>query len=285
MKTSAAKTVNEIFELALSTHYASEKFERSGYKGQVISLYKMAIDKQLGHRIFNTLTPPVIHKWHLSLKETPYQANRAKSLLSKLFSIAALYGLVDMGQNPCSVVPSFPEQSRRRYASAQEIKKIKELLDDALYATPQAAVFIYLLLYTGARPSSIERAKRSELTVDQNTGTGTLIRVGKTGIETIVIPPQGMKLLNQLPIPRDGSLVGCKMPTHLWEKIRKALNAPDLWMRDLRRTFATLGMGAGISIDQIAEILGHKTTQTTKIYAKLSHEIQAINALKIAELI
>jgi integrase len=75
------------------------------------------------------------------------------------------------------------------------------------------------------------------------------------------------------------------MPVRLWAKIRKEAGCPDLRARDLRRTFATVGMSAGLKMDQISEILGHRSTQTTKIYAKLNIDSQIESARAIADAI
>ena len=94
-----------------------------------------------------------------------------------------------------------------------------------------------------------------------------------------------MALIQALPPSLDGTLIGCKMPVRLWAKIRKEAGFPDLRMRDLRRTFATVGMSAGFKMDQLAEILGQRSTQTTKIYAKLNIDSQIETACAIANII
>jgi integrase len=73
-----------------------------------------------------------------------------------------------------------------------------------------------------------------------------------------------------LPKREDGLIFGIKMPSHLWRKIRKEAGCEDLWARDSRRTFATIGMSNGVKMDTVSELLNHSSVQTTKTYAKLN---------------
>jgi site-specific recombinase XerD len=52
----------------------------------------------------------------------------------------------------------------------------------------------------------------------------------------------------------------------------------------MRRTFATVALSNGVPIGQVGELLGHASTQTTKIYAKLLEETAHAAAAKTAGL-
>ncbi len=279
-----SKTLAEAFAIAARKHFYKPKFVASNYARDVRYLWENNISPRLGNKSLDALTPQVIHKFMESMESTPYTANRAKAVLSKTLKLAMLEGLMALGPNPCNVVPNFPEEKRNRYATHQEIAKIHALLAENYEANKRAVTFLYVLLYTGARPSSIERGKLRDVTPSEGAG-GVLVRQGKTGQEKIVIPPQAMGLIQALPPSLDGTLIGCKMPVRLWAKIRKEAGCPDLRARDLRRTFATVGMSAGLKMDQISEILGHRSTQTTKIYAKLNIDSQIESARAIADAI
>lgn len=277
-------TLSEAFAIASRKHFYKPRFQASNYARDVRYLWENNIEPALGARKLEALTPQVIHKFMESLEATPYTANRAKAVLSKTLKIAMLSGLMPLGPNPCNVVPNFPEEKRNRYASIQELAKIHELLAQNYEAHKRAVTFLYVLLYTGARPSSIERALTSEFRVEEN-DIGIITRQGKTGVEKVVVPPQAAALIAALPPSPDGKLIGCKMPVRLWARIRKEAGCPDLRARDFRRTFASIGMSAGFKMDQLAELLGHRSTQTTKIYAKLNIDSQISAAREIANII
>lgn len=274
-------TLSEAFAIASRKHFYKPKFVASNYARDVRYLWENNIEPALGSKTLAALTPQVIHKFMESMEATPYTANRAKAVLSKTLKIAMLSGLMPLGPNPCNVVPNFPEEKRNRYASVEELSKILALLAQNYETHKRAVTFLYVLLYTGARPSSIERALASEFRVE----TSVITRQGKTGVEKVVVPPQAAALIAALPPSSDGTLIGCKMPVRLWAKIRKEAGCPDLRARDFRRTFASIGMSAGFKMDQISEILGHRSTQTTKIYAKLNIDSQIATAREIANII
>jgi integrase len=74
-----------------------------------------------------------------------------------------------------------------------------------------------------------------------------------------------------------------------WLAIRKAAGLADVRIHDLRHTFASLGVSAGMSLPLIGALLGHTSTQTTARYAHLASDpmIAAAGAIgiKIAEAI
>jgi integrase len=93
---------------------------------------------------------------------------------------------------------------------------------------------------------------------------------GKTADEVVWLPPQAMAVIRRL--PKAATLTGIKMPHKFWYKVRKEAGCEHIRLRDLRRTFATVGMSHGQAMAVISEVLNHKTTQTTKVYAKLTDD-------------
>ena len=223
--------------------------------------------------------------FHRAMADTPYQANRVKQLLSAMFTFAERpLKWREVNSNPCRGVESYPEHSRRRFAKPDELKRIAEELEKELAhaATinrrqereiPQYVAFIYLLIYTGARPGEIQFAKREWLHALAD-GAGVLrLPDSKTGQRDVYLPPQAMAILAKLPEFPDGTICGCAQPVHLWRRIRARAKCPDLRLYpDLRRSFATVAMASGQPVSMVSALLGHKTTQTTLIYARLMEE-------------
>jgi len=218
----------------------------------------------------------------------PVTANRSLEVLSKMMSFAEEFGLKALGTNPCKLT-KFKAKKRNRYATVDEIRSIAAILDREAEANPSAVAFIYLLMFTGSRPRAIERATWSQLkhTTINGQKYGMLTFQGKTSeetgeVETVVLPPQAMMAIDKLPKVRGGTITGINMPRRLWRKIQEEVGCQDLWMRDLRRTFATIGMSDGIGASTIGEVLNHRSTQTTKIYAKLMQNSKMEAASQIA---
>jgi len=260
----ASPTVHEAFEEMLKNYWTKHSSKR--WAKEVEGLYNRRIKRPFGSHKLNEITPQGVEKWHGNLKPTPIDANRALAILSQLYSRQNKLGLKDFNSNPCLLAKPFKEASRSRYATTKELTHIIRILRTHLgeheNEWKQEAAFILLLIYTGSRPSYLERATIK----DFNPETSLLTLEGKEGVESVVIP---RSIIRYLEIG-----VGTKLHKvkNLWEKIREEVGCKDLWMRDLRRTFATIGLSSGESMSQISETLNHKSQQTTKIYAKLFDE-------------
>ena len=97
-----------------------------------------------------------------------------------------------------------------------------------------------------------------------------------------VLPPQALEVLARLPRTSD-TITGIQSPKKLWERVRRDAGCPDLRMHDLRHSFASAALAAGLSLSQIGELLGHKSTQTTKRYAHLVEEVATAAATAAAD--
>lgn len=58
-------------------------------------------------------------------------------------------------------------------------------------------------------------------------------------------------------------------PKKQWGRICKKAKLKDCTIHDLRHAFVSFGVMAGLSLEEIGQLLGHKSTQTTKRYAHL----------------
>jgi len=137
------------------------------------------------------------------------------------------------------------------------------------------------MIFTGMRPGEVAAARRDW--IERNEGFAILrLPDSKTGQRDVYLPPQAVALLDALPVA-DGTLTGIRSPRGLWRRIRTEAGCPDLRLYDLRRTFATVGLAAGNSISLMGELLGHKTAQTTKVYARLMEGAARDSVLATAE--
>lgn len=268
-RSKAELTVMGAFNEVFKRHWFKPRFIRSGRDREIQRLFKSSIEKSLGNFKLSELKGRDIINWHSSMSDRPTMANRALEVLNTTYTFS-------MGQewcalNPCASVKSFTEKKRKRFANIEEIEKIGSQLWQIYENEPKrkdTALFLLALLYTGARPRSLINAKPQDLNQD-----GVLTFDGKssadTGEKEQIVFPYNILILIPKDKPKLFRTVGYR---GLWEKVCKENGIQDLWIRDLRRTFATIGLSNGISIDAIGEALNHKSTQTTKIYAKLFEE-------------
>lgn len=264
-------SVGAAFARALAEHWNTERYCASGWRSEVERLWKGRIEQEFGScRLSNVSRQDVIRWHHVDAMDTPIAANRALEVLSKVFSLAVDWGLVKM--NPCWGIAGHMEAKRDRYATPDEIRRIGISLFAHADSHPRETAFVLLLMFTGARPRALARARWDEIEIsgDDWIITAAGKATAKTGEkDKIVLTDAARKILLRLPIREDGLLIGGPIPARFWRVIRKDAGCPDLWVRDWRRTFATIGLSSGQALSTIAELLNHRSTQTTKRYAKL----------------
>lgn len=100
-------------------------------------------------------------------------ANREKSILSHIFTLAIRWGVVN--DNPCKLVQSNPEKPRDRYITDEELLSVMQL------CSPIIALAMDFAYITGQRRGDIIDLKHSQLIDD-----GVLIQQGKTGKKLII---------------------------------------------------------------------------------------------------
>lgn len=210
------------------------------------------------------------------MAETPIEANRVLAFLSGMFNYA-VRPLEWIDRAPVKGVKRYKETKRKRYMSGEETARIAEILDASAADSPASVAFLYLLILTGARKGEIAAARWDWI-------KGNVIHLpdSKTGEKQVYLPEPAMDVLARLP-RTSGTITGILTPQKLWERVRKEAGCPDLRMHDLRHSFASAAMSAGLTLAQIGELLGHKSTQTTKRYAHLVEDAATAAATAAAD--
>ena len=257
--------------------YAAEHCKPSTAKGYEIVI-RRCIRPKLGARKIIDVTRSDIVAFHHDLRGKPYMANRAVSILSKMFNLAEDWGLRSEGTNPARRVKKFKEEEKKRYLSEEEQGRLGRVLLEALEngeESPYAVSAVFLLLLTGCRLSEIltlkwEYVGRFHLELPDS----------KTGRRRIPLPHEAREILDSLERLPDNPyvIVGEVEGQHLvnlqktWLRVRKRAGVDDVRMHDLRHTYASVAVMNGIDPFTLKEILGHKSLQTTLRYAHLADD-------------
>lgn len=239
-----------------------------------------------GKRKAAEITVADVEKLHASMKATPYQANRVCALVSKMFNLAERWSIRPLNSNPASSkhIKRYPESKRRRYLRPEEARVVFGKLVAYGERYPHQAAFLWLLIYTGARPIEIANARP-----EQRQGDRFELAEHKTerygAPRMIFLPPQAVAVLDRLPKTDNGTITGIKSPRHLWRKIisESGLSDANLRMYDLRHSFASAGLAVGKTLEDIGQLLGHASAATTKRYAHLMDHIAVDRAREIAD--
>lgn len=252
-------------------------------------LYRLAIDGHLrpilGAVPIAELTPADVVRVHHRLRATPYMANRVLAVCSKLMAWAEQQGYRAPGANPCRGVEKYPEQSRQRYLTAAELKKLgaaMRVAERRAALSPSSLAIIRLLLLTGARVSEISSLQRSF--VDLKAGVLKLPD-SKTGRKTILLSKPAIEIIEGCPtfagspyvFPGEGR--GENKGNHrvsladAWLWLRTRAKIKDARLHDCRHSFASVAVSTHKqTLPIIGALLGHSQPATTARYAHLQSD-------------
>ena len=223
---------------------------------------------------------------HHGLRDKPYQANRTLGVLSKMFSLAEVWGWRPDGSNPCRHVKRYKEHKRERFLSPEETERLGQVLREAEEEMPSAVAAFRLLLLTGCRMSEI-RDLRWEYVKDDCIE----LPDAKTGGRVVPLGPEARAVLSAIPRDEDNPwVIAGRLPgSHLtdlqrpWRRIRKQAGLEGVRIHDLRHSFASRALALGESLTMIGKLLGHTQVQTTARYAHLARDSIQTAAARITE--
>jgi integrase len=230
------------------------------------------IRPNMGSEKIEDISREDIKALHNKMKKSPVQANRTLSLLSKMMNFAEEIGERKNNTNPCQHIAHNKEKKRTRYCSKEEAVAVFERLYHYSQLHPGQCAMMWLLIYTGARPSEIARCRPEDVH-----SVGLVLEEHKTDStgrpRVIKLPKQARALIQGLPPTKNGTLTGVKSAKSLWEKIRRDTGISDLRIYDMRHTFASVGLThSDLNLEKIKDLLGHTTVATTERYAHLMND-------------
>lgn len=226
-----------------------------------------------------------VARFHQSMKDIPYAANRYLALLSHMFNVAEDWGLRTENTNPCRRIKKYKEVARERFLSPDELSRLGSALShaDKIGESPYVTAALRLLLFTGARLSEILTLRWEYVDLDVG-----LLRLpdSKSGAKTIALPAPAIEILTTLQRQKNNPFVicGAKQGAALvnlqkpWRRIRRVAELDDVRLHDLRHSFASVAAAGGMSLPLIGSMLGHSQPQTTARYAHFADDPRLVAA-------
>lgn len=242
-----------------------------------------------GKKRLREISPFLIEKFKIERKNSPVVSktkekprsigavNRELRLLSRIFKLAVDGG--EVAENPCKKVSILKgEQGRTRYLLPQEEEKLLAAIDGR--RSPLKDMVI-LVINTGLRVSEAFNLKLEHVDFHRD----VLYIKGTKTDEDREVPLNNVsrellaKLVTRAQRQDDRYLFTNPKTKTKYTTIKTAwLNAcqksgiSDLRFHDLRHTFGTRAADAGVPLNAIRDVMGHKSTTMTERYAHATDE-------------
>lgn len=255
----------------------------------------ITLGKYIDHAVLGEYLKKKASYYYITRVTTEGTANKCKALLSHMYNTAMLWNEPEwecIKNNPCKGLKSGKTKSKTRYLDKHELATLDDVLSRDEYQFNNVANLIKFLIKTGARRSEATSAKWEHIDFNNK-----IWRKPESTSKTKLAPPvplsnSAIDLLNHIKL-YSGSTgyifksnndyskpIGDFRKTFM--KIMKESDIENCTPHDLRRTFGTQLLLAGIDIYTVSKLLGHNSVATTeKHYAFLNRETlhNAVNAL------
>ena len=260
-------------------------------------LYRLELERHvlpaLGAKPARAVSREDVAELHHRLRDTPYSANRAVKILSRMFRQAETWELLPPGGNPCRAVRLYRERSRDRFLTAGEYRRLGRALGEAAAAAegslwPSAVAAIRLLLLTGCRKSEILTLRWDDVDL---TARELRLRDAKAGPRMVPLTPPAMQVLDGIPRAQGNPWVirGRKPGTHMtdlsyhWAQVAARAGLDGVRIHDIRHSFASRALALGESLTMIGRLLGHARVGTTARYAHLQRDAEKAAARRVGD--
>ena len=227
---------------------------------------------------------------HHDLRDKPATANRMLATISRMFTLAEIWGMRPEGSNPCRNIRQFREHRRERFLSDEEYHRLGMVLNEVETETsehPSAIAAIRLLMFTGCRKSEILDLRweyvdleHGELRLPDSKSGARIVHLGDPAIDVL----RRLERNDNDPWVISGPNPGKPLRDvyHQWNRIRNRAGIPDVRIHDLRHSYASGGLLVGEGLTMIGKLLGHNKVETTSRYAHLANDPLKAAANRIA---
>ena len=241
-----------------------------------------------GDRHFESVRRREAKAMHTRLSDRPGLADYVLCVLGSLYTrIINDWELSEM-RNPTAGIRRFGSRKVERFLTPEERRRVDEVFESAQsiprgrpgHVEPFSVWAIKLLMLTGLRRDEI--LTLAWPMVDWQHACFHLPDT-KTGQRSVLISDEVIALLREIQEgtghPTRGLVVRGRRGTKLsainqtWARIRDEAGIPDVRLHDLRHSFASDALMAGVPLAIVGEMLGHKQPNTTKRYAHLANNV------------
>lgn len=220
------------------------------------------------------ITRAELQKRHRQISETaPIGANRMVAFVSQMFGFAMRCDLWTEA-NPATHVTRNRERSRDRFLKPDEMPAFLQAVEAE--SNEIARDYILLSLLLGARQGNMLAMRWDQIHLERAEWRIPETKNGEP--QTVHLPARAVQILSERKaeagkcpwvFPGDGKTGHLVEPKKAWARVLERAGIENLRMHDLRRTLGSWQAASGTSLAIIGKSLGHKSQQTTAIYARL----------------
>jgi integrase len=226
----------------------------------------------LGHRKVTEITLRQLEQLHTSIKEarSPATANRCAAVVKHLFNTGIKWGLLE--SSPAKSLSMFREPPGRDIMlSPAECARLLEACDAD--ENKFAAALFKLAMFTGRRIGELLAAKWEDANLDSAVLTLPMTKAGER--QFVYLNDAALAVLIALPRIAGnpyiiaGAAEGKALNFYRrpWMRILKRAELAPFPPHGLRHSYASILVAAGVPLETVGHLLGHKNSVTTRRYA------------------
>jgi integrase len=272
-------------------HYGSKKASADREKSIV-----EGIRSELGRKFVREVDGVAVQRWYESLTGkrglAENTAARHFNVMHHMMEKASTIWSKETGidRNPSGLIEvNRPDDSRERYLSEEELRRLMEALDERMYrkgtkdlnqTNLRMRLIVLIAVSTGMRSAEIHRLRWSDVMYSEGL-LAVRAKLKKGKVRYVPMPSELVAEIRRYPAVIDEDRI-------FWHKRGEKAGRPRLegsfddllvramihnfWFHDLRHTFASRYMMNGGDLYELAKILGHSNIKMTERYAKLGRE-------------
>jgi integrase len=211
------------------------------------------------------------------LAKHPTMANRVIELVRVIYAHAIKLGF--SGSNPASEVEEYKETKRERFLESGELPRFFSALAED--SSKDFKDFALLALLTGARRTNILSMRWKDVDFERSVWRISETKNGSP--QEVPLVEEATAILQERKPANDEAkspyVFAAKSksgymtpPKKRWQALLKRASLEDLRIHDLRRSLGSWQAITGASLVIIGKSLGHKSPNSTMIYARLNQD-------------